>query len=187
MNNTVKFSIRMKLMIILLIVTAGTCLAYILMNQFFMKDYYISVKKDNLIKVYEKVSELVNNDNNISRDTSGKIANECELYGASLIVVDNSETIKFLYGNDNMLRYRLRDIDFGINPPDYNIVERNENYTLAEVNIDNQNSYDGTYLELSGFFDSENIFLIRMSVENISESVALSLSFFARIGVVIDV
>lgn len=186
MNNTVKFSIRMKLMIILLIVTAGTCLAYILMNQFFMKDYYISVKKDNLIKVYEKVSELVNNDNNISRDTSGKIANECELYGASLIVVDNSETIKFLYGNDNMLRYRLRDIDFGINPPDYNIVERNENYTLAEVNIDNQNSYDGTYLELSGFFDSENIFLIRMSVENISESVALSLSFFARIGVVIS-
>ena len=185
MKHKLQFSIRLKLTLMLLIFTSGICLVFILMNRFFMKDYYVSNKKENLVRAYEEIDKIVEKSDTLYEYDTSKIITVCEKYGASLIVVDTSDSVQFLYGNGNALRYRLRDISFGIHPDDYKILKKTSGYTLASINLDNTKSESGAYLELSGFFDQDKLFLFRMSVENITESVSVSLNFFAQISIMV--
>ena len=52
MHVKVKNSLRMKLAVVLLCLTAGTFLIYFLINQFFLEDYYLYTKEKSLLKGY---------------------------------------------------------------------------------------------------------------------------------------
>ena len=187
MNKKVKYSIRLKLTFILLCLTAGICFVYIMMNQFFMEDYYVSTKQKNLLKGYETISGIVKAQGAINEEMAGQIVTVCEKYGIISIVVDTSDDIEFLYGNGDILKKRLLDINFGINPSDYKVIESNADYVLAGCNLENNSSMNSGYLELSGFFNTNMIFLLRMPVESINESVKISMQFFARIGLGVSI
>ena len=180
-KQNVKYSIRLKLSFVLLSLTAGICMVYILVNQFFLEDYYISTKQENLLEGHNVIRRIVNKEEVLDEESSQEIVGVCEKYGIIMIMVDTSGELKFLYGNGDILKKRLLDINFGINPPDYEVIENTTEYVLAGCNL-NTDSIDAGYLELSGFFNTDNIFLMRMPVESITESVKISMQFYAKIG-----
>lgn len=183
MKVKVKYSIRMKLTILLLCLTAGMFLANLFINRFFLADYYLNNKERNLLKGYSSIDEIIGNSENISEDDSNSIAKICEKYGITLIIVDNSDYIIFQYGNGMILRERLQQINFGFNPEDYKLIKRTDSYLLHGYNL---NSSGGNgYLEVSGFYNKNMIFLMRMAVESINESVNISMKFFITIGIII--
>lgn len=183
MGVKVKYSIRMKLTILLLCLTAGMVLASVLINRFFLADYYLETKERNLLKGYNSINEIIGNSENISKQMSDEITVICEKYGLTLIIVDNSDFIKFQYGNGMVLRERLQQINFGFNPKDYELLERTDEYLLYGYNLNSPGT--NRYLEVSGFLNQNMIFLMRMAVESINESVAISTKFYLAISVLV--
>ena len=116
-----------------------------------------------------------------SKKKQKEITSICEKYGITLIVVDNSDYIKFQYGNGMILRERLQQINFGFNPKDYELLERTNEYLLHGYNLNSAGT--NGYLEVSGFFNQNMIFLMRMAVESINESVAISTKFYLAISI----
>ena len=158
MRIKVNYSIKLKLTLILLCLTTGICFIYILMNQFFMEDYYVATKQKNLLKGYERINEIISDEGQINDHTAQSIVTVCEKYGIIIIIVDTSDSIEFLYGNGDILKKRLVDINFGINPTDYNVIQNNSDYVLAACNLKNKSGSGNGYLEVSGFFNSNMIF-----------------------------
>ena len=81
MKHKLQFSIRLKLTLMLLIFTSGICLVFILMNRFFMKDYYVSNKKENLVRAYEEIDKIVEKSDTLYEYDTSKIITVCEKYG----------------------------------------------------------------------------------------------------------
>ena len=54
----VKYSIRMKLTILLMCLIAGMVLASVLTNRFFLADYYLDTKERTLFKGYNSINEI---------------------------------------------------------------------------------------------------------------------------------
>lgn len=182
MKIKVKHSMRMKLTLLLLSLTTGTFLVYLLLNQFFLEDYYVRTKEKSLLNGYETINEILENGNGITTDVANEVASVCEKAGITIIIVDTADKIEFQYGNGNILKERLQQINFGINPYEYNVIKKTDDYILQGYNL--KSSGDG-YLELTGFFNSNMIFLMRMAVESITESVNISMKFFVMAGVAI--
>lgn len=183
MKIKVKHSMRMKLTLLLLSLTTGTFLVYLLLNQFFLEDYYVRTKEKSLLKEYETINGILDNGNRITTDVANEVAAVCEKAGITIIIVDTADKIEFQYGNGNILKERLQQINFGINPFEQNVIKQTDDYILQGYNL---NSSGGSgYLELSGFFNSDMIFLMRMAVESINESVNISMKFFIITGFVI--
>lgn len=180
MKIKVKHSLRMKMTLLLLCLTTGTFLVYLLLNQFFLEDYYVKTKEKSLLKGYETINEILENGNRISTDVANDVAAVCEKFGITVIIVDTADKIEFQYGNGNILKERLQQINFGINPFDYKVIKETDDYVLQGYNL---NSSGGNgYLEVTGFFNSNMIFLMRMAVESINESVNISMKFFVMVS-----
>ena len=187
MNSKVKYSIKLKLTLILLCITTGICFIYILMNQFFMEKYYLSTKQKYLLKGYDEINQVIQKNETVNDEAIKSIVSVCEKYGIIIIIVDTSDQIEFLYGNGEILQKRLVDINFGLNPSDYKIIKQTPDYIVGGCNLNQKSgNYENGYLEVSGFFNSNMIFLIRMPVESIHESVKISMQFYARIGLVVS-
>lgn len=183
MKIKVKHSMRMKLTLLLLSLTTGTFLVYLLLNQFFLEDYYVRNKEKSLLREYETINGILQKEKRITTEVANDVAAVCEKAGITIIIVDTADKIEFQYGNGNILKERLQQINFGINPLEYNIIEHTDSYILQGYNL---NSSGGSgYLELTGFFNSDMIFLMRMAVVSINESVDISMKFFVMTGVVI--
>lgn len=184
MKIKVKHSIRTKLAFLLMCLTMGTFVVYLIVNRFFLGDYYLRTKEKSLLKGYEQIDAILEGDERITTDTANKIAGICEKYGITIIVVDTTDNIELQYGNGAILRERLQQINFGINQGNSSIIKKTENYILQSYNINTTG--ESGYFELAGFFNSNMIFLMRMAVESINESVSISMNFFARIGLVVS-
>ncbi|MBQ3666015.1 MAG: HAMP domain-containing protein [Lachnospiraceae bacterium] len=157
------------------------------MNQFFMEKYYLSTKQKYLLKGYDEINQVIQKNETVNDEAIKSIVSVCEKYGIIIIIVDTSDQIEFLYGNGEILKKRLVDINFGLNPSDYKIIKQTPDYMVGGCNLNQKSgNYENGYLEVSGFFNSNMIFLIRMPVESIHESVKISMQFYARIGLVVS-
>ena len=76
---------------------------------------------------------------------------------------------------------RLQQINFGFNLNNANtkVIKETDKYVLQSYNLDKSN---GGYMEVSGFFNKNMIFLMRMAVQSINESVSISMKFFVYVG-----
>lgn len=185
MEVKVKYSIRMKLTILLLCLTAWMFLANLFVQRFFLADFYLESKERSLLECYENIDEMIGSSARLSENDVNNIAKICEKYGITLIIVDNSDYIIFQYGNGMILRERLQQINFGFNPTDYELLKKTDDYLLHGYNLNS--SRENGYLEVSGFYNQNMIFLMRMAVESIDESVAISMRFFIMLGIVVMV
>ena len=154
MRVRIKNSLRMKLTILLLCLTTGTFLIYLLINQFFLEDYYVTTKEKSLLKGYEKINEILSNEGSITSESANQVAGVCEKYGITIIVVDTADNVKLEYGNGSILQERLREINFGISPYNTDVIKKTDKYILQSYHLDN-NSGSG-YMEVTGFFNKKD-------------------------------
>lgn len=176
-------SIRMKLTILLLCLTAGIFLSYFLINRFFLENYYLHTKEESLINGYEEINKILKNEPSITIEVSNKIAKICESSGITIIIVDTSDNIELQYGNAHELRERLQQINFGDNS-EFKVIKKTNKYVLQKYTGETSSA---GYMEISGFFSSNRIFLMRVAVESIHESVSISMNFFIYVGIAISI
>lgn len=176
-----KHSIRIKLAVIIVGLTAGTLLMCWFINNTFLEDYYMMTKKPILISAYRTVNkENINVDMNVN-DVPVEILRLCEGSGISLVVMDPGRQIALsTTGNNNSLVMHLTEYLIGQGDQD-DIIDKTDHYTLQTTYDDIMHS---NYMEIWGTLDSGNYFLMRMPIESIQESVAISNQFYGYIGII---
>ncbi len=180
-----KDSIRFKLILLIFSLMAGSFLIYLFLNKFFLQDYYLRTKEKSMIRGYEKINEVLSEETPITTEKMNSVAKTCEKYGITMIVVDTADTIEMQFGNAEVLRHRLQEINFKPDDRNTKIIKKTNKYTLQSYYRDDNQAEE--YLEITGFFNKKTIFLMRMAVENIKESVSISNQFFIYTGMVVCV
>lgn len=175
-----KHSLRTKLSIFLLALTASTFLIYLLINQVFLEGYYTRTKQTSILEAYKSINEIVNDKDNTISDIKNSVGKVCEKNGITIVIIDTANNIQYQYGNGNILSGRLQEINFGNN--DGNIIKKTNKYILQSLN-GNQDGYG--YYEVWGIFNEDMLFLMRMTVESIRESVSISRTFFFYVGIAV--
>lgn len=179
-------SIRKQLTLIFVGLTTMMFTASLLINTFFLEDFYYIRKQQVLMKAYRLLNENISDlgrMNDAKMDELGKI---CNANGISLVVTDQNYQ-KFIWYDPSYLEImlgRLNGYGIGIDSAQ-SVLEENENYTI-------QQNYDSkiglTYLEMWGKLDKGFPFIMRINIESIRESVGISnefLKYICLMGIVL--
>lgn len=179
-----KHSIRIKLTIVFGILIASTFLAYLVLDGLFLEKYYMHTKEKELVESYESINRLLLESREVlSDDTVNQVYTLCEKKGIALLVLDMYGNELIRTGNVYILAGRLSNVFFAQNDPHTDVIEEHSHYVLQKY--DNRTSESTSYLEVYGFLDSGQRFIMRMAVESIRESIAVFNKFFLIIGCVV--
>lgn len=178
-------SIRIKLIMLMLYIIGGTFLLYLLLNHLLLEEFYMKSKQDAFMEAYEDMNEIVNSENSlygISDTVQHKLSGICESYGIAVVILDINNSLAYQYGNGAELSLRLATIDFGQNDDNISIIKKTNKYIFQSLNAGGGGE---GYLEIYGRFNDNKLFLMRMTVESIQESAAVSRVFFLYVGIAI--
>lgn len=168
-NKDVKFSIKTKLICVMAGLIIGIFLTYLIVNAFFLEKFYINSKKNAILSAYNDIDVLITGDK-VTSDDMEQIGNICAKTGLTTLITKNSGDILFTYGNKDLLEYRLENAIFDPNTPGVNvdILKKTNRFVLQKIETQTDNS---EYLEMWGVYSNGDIFIMRMAVANIKESV----------------
>ena len=144
-----------------------------------MKGYYISDKEKSLFKAYERLnenSELEEEELEIEFETI------CSTNNIDAVIIDESgkqamSTVHDTHG----LMLQLFDYLVNKNAPGVVILEKTDNYTFQKVR---DKRVDLEYLEMWGYLNDGKLFIMRIPVESIKESVGIANRFLAYVGII---
>lgn len=164
----------------------GIFLLYILVNAIFLEKYYIDNKRKAIINTYMQMEQIVCKGDALTDTGMQDIERMCAKTGVTALITSSSGDILFTYGNKELLKYRLNAaiFDQGTNNLSVDIIQKNKKYVLQKVNsMETEN--DSGYLEMWGVFSNGDIFIIRMAVANIHDSVNLYNKFLFVVATIV--
>ncbi|MCR5418628.1 MAG: HAMP domain-containing histidine kinase [Lachnospiraceae bacterium] len=169
-------------LIIFLIVTMciGLC---IVLNDTLLTQYYMMNRKKVLTAAYQSLNTASSEGSVDSDDFRIKVQRISSIYNISMLIIDSDSQVVVSSENESKrLTYDLQRYIFGF------VYEENESIEVLDEEADYtiQKSYDPrtgiNYLEMWGFLDNANPFLIRTAMEGIQDSVKISNRFLAYVG-----
>ena len=178
-THSIRFEIS-SAFIFTLIMAFGFCLV---INLFFMEQFYVQNKRDAIIQAYRSIAQAISDGDITSEEFDVEITHICERYNIEMIVLDaDSLTIKSSANNAEQLTKILWDniLDSG-NYNDKEIIDIGEGYTLQ---IEKDSATGRKYLEMWGVVGAGNLILVRSTMESIKDSVSISNTFMAYVGVI---
>ena len=178
-THSIRFEIS-SAFIFTLIMAFGFCLV---INLFFMEQFYVQNKRDAIIQAYRSIAQAISDGDITSEEFDVEITHICERYNIEMIVLDaDSLTIKSSANNAEQLTKILWDniLDSG-NNNDKEIIDIGEGYTLQ---IEKDRATGRKYLEMWGVVGAGNLILVRSTMESIKDSVSISNTFMAYVGVI---
>ena len=180
-----KHSIRIKLTIIFCIFIVCTCISYVLINGLFLEDFYVNSKQEDLLDAYESINDIIGKyDVLISEEDRNSIYNICDKYGISVLItnIEGREIVR--NGNVAILANRINSVFFEKDVRNVSIIKETDEYVLQKYT--NEMIDNSSYLEMYGFMDNDGVFVMRMAVESIRESISVFNKFFVIVsGIVI--
>lgn len=176
-----KHSIRAKLTMIILFLTAGTIILCWFINNTFLEDFYFMSKQDVLKNAYYEIKTMLSKES-AAEDETGL---ELEKIGANnnitYIIMRSSEgvarAVYYNVQNPRTMEDILLPYLFGMG--DSEILKNNKEFILRNAR---DNRYNTNYLELSGGLPDGTYMLLRTPLESIRESVDISNQFLAYVG-----
>ncbi|MBE5836388.1 MAG: HAMP domain-containing protein [Butyrivibrio sp.] len=158
----------------------GFCLV---INLFFMEQFYVQNKREAIIQAYRSIAQAISDGDITSEEFDVEITHICERYNIEMIVLDaDSLTIKSSANNAEQLTKILWDnILDSDNNNDKEIIDIGEGYTLQ---IEKDRATGRKYLEMWGVVGAGNLILVRSTMESIKDSVSISNTFMAYVGVI---
>ena len=178
-THSIRFEIS-SAFIFTLIMAFGFCLV---INLFFMEQFYVQNKREAIIQAYRSIAQAISDGDITSEEFDVEITHICERYNIEMIVLDaDSLTIKSSANNAEQLTKILWDnILDSDNNNDKEIIDIGEGYTLQ---IEKDRATGRKYLEMWGVVGAGNLILVRSTMESIKDSVSISNTFMAYVGVI---
>mgnify|MGYP002870124508 CR=1 FL=1 len=179
-THSIRFEIS-SAFIFTLIMAFGFCLV---INLFFMEQFYVQNKREAIIQAYRSIAQAISDGDITSEEFDVEITHICERYNIEMIVLDaDSLTIKSSANNAEQLTKILWDniLDSDSSYDAKEIIDIGEGYTLQ---IEKDRATGRKYLEMWGVVGAGNLILVRSTMESIKDSVAISNTFMAYVGVI---
>ena len=179
-------SIQRQFAIVFFLILTGTILFCVMINETLLEKYYTANKKNVLLAAYRSINNTFARGDMESDDFGIEVQRISGIYNISMLVMDlDSEVLVSSEHESRGLAFELQNYIFGaFMPPSEEKIEVLDE--TAEYTI--QNSYDErtgiNYLEMWGFLDSGNPFLIRTAMEGIEESVKIANRFLIYAGLI---
>lgn len=160
---------------------AGTILLCWFINGTFLEKYYITNKKDVLLKVYRELQNAVEEGTLDSETYNLSLQQNCGKYNLSLLVLDSSARIvKSSEGDSNFMKLQLLQHVFMTADVTDEIMEKTDDYIIQRVD-DSRSHME--YIEIWGILGNGYFFIIRTALEGIQDSVAIANRFLGYVGV----
>ncbi len=179
-------SIRTRMVVMLVVFSLLIVLLSCFVNRIFMESYYVENKTKHLIQAYESVNDfLISSKQGTGLENAKELVSELETEGISVLVVDSELAVTFSSGfgyNRDMLFRRMQDILFEESTGE-DVIFQHEDYLIQKM-FDEDNQRD--YLEMCGEMQEDNhFFVMRCSLESISETVRMANEFYLDVSVVV--
>lgn len=178
-----KNSIRTKWTLTIVLMIAGALIVCWIINNTFLEKYYMLEKQHNIENAYFDIEKYLTEQVD-EQNVNYELEKMSERYVIDYLVVDSSA--KALYTNvkgHDTLASRLSIYLLGIKDEGAEVLKKKASYTVV---INNDERFNTNYLELWGYFQKGNYYiLLRSPIESIEESVALSNKFFAYVSVTV--
>lgn len=188
----IKKSLRVKFtMLFILVMVASTGIS-ILLNLYFLEDYYLENKKKSVVEEIAEINYAMNKYEftGSSKDMTEalqeevvQILTECwSKYNISAVILSTDDKVLFRSSSEMVdLQRRLGQYIFS---DKMNIRKIHEN-SRYQVVIMTENHSSARYMDAFGFLESGCGFLLSMPVESIRESASISNKFFVLTGVTV--
>lgn len=174
----IKKSIKARLIVTFVGIVVIAFMLIALSNSFLLERYYVAKKTDAIQEVYEKLNQY----DSLTSDKAQNLKSICIEKNISWVILDtnHSEILDYDSRNANRLYASLFGYITGVAPAKSSTLEETDNYTL-EVNRD----MDMDYLDMWGILDNNNVFLIRLPMAGISDSIQISNMFYLYTGMIV--
>ena len=174
----IKKSIKARLIVTFVGIVVISFVLIALLNSFLLERYYVAKKTDAIQDVYEKLNQY----DSLTGDKVQSLKSICIEKNISWVILDtnHSEILDYDSRNANRLYASLFGYITGVAPAKSSTLEETDNYTL-EVNRD----MDMDYLDMWGMLDNNNVFLIRLPMAGISDSIQISNMFYLYTGMIV--
>ena len=174
----IKKSIKARLIVTFVGIVVIAFVLIALSNSFLLERYYVAKKTDAIQDVYEKLNQY----DSLTSDKVQSLKSICIEKNISWVILDtnHSEILDYDSRNANRLYASLFGYITGVAPAKSSTLEETDNYTL-EVNRD----MDMDYLDMWGMLDNNNVFLIRLPMAGISDSIQISNMFYLYTGIIV--
>lgn len=191
--NTLRNSLRLRLAVILVGVTAGIIIIGTIINTVFLGNYYITAKQDELIDMYDRIDRMYYKDQatgevKIDADDLQYLRDRCYSLGIQMIIIDTSYGVHFENTassngeNSDDLLVRIKRLIFDVDTEKKDILKETSNYKLYKYNY---NKDDGVYIEMWGELGCGHLFLMRFSNESVMEVVNVVNKFYLNVGLIL--
>lgn len=174
----IKKSIKARLIVTFVGIVVIAFVLIALSNSFLLERYYVAKKTDAIQDVYEKLNQY----DSLTGDKVQSLKSICIEKNISWVILDtnHSEILDYDSRNANRLYASLFGYITGVASAKSSTLEETDNYTL-EVNRD----MDMDYLDMWGMLDNNNVFLIRLPMAGISDSIQISNMFYLYTGMIV--
>lgn len=185
-----KHSLKRQLSCIFIGLIVSILLVCVIVNTFFLEQFYITNKKRTLEAMYDQLSTLVEEGALVSED--GVLISE-EVQTVLQLMIEKSN-VSFLIQNQSMeiivattndkewLQYQLTSYQFNQNQYKISELTSTANY---EIWLAKDPRTGMEYIEMWGYFSTDDAFIIRTPMESIEESAVLANRFFLYVGSVL--
>ena len=180
-----KKSIRRQIATIFIALVGALLLVAILINSWFLESYYIHNKQSSLIEVYEVMDRASKKGDLTKQSTVDELSELVETGNISFVVIgDNGADVMSAASNTlklQELRTQLMGYLLNQNQVRGELLKSNKKYQIHSAK---DVIGGGEHIEMWGYLDNRNAFIIRSPLNSIRESVSLSNEFLIYITLV---
>lgn len=173
-----KKSIRRQIATIFIALVGAILLVAILINSWFLESFYVHNKQTNLLRVYQQLNSAANRDKLTSQEVIDQLTEEIEVGNISFVVMTgNGQEVMSTTQNPRKtqeLYAQLMGYIMNKNQVKGELLKEEDEYQILSTK---DVIGGGDYIEMWGYLDKGNAFLLRSPLESIRESVTLSNEF----------
>ena len=184
-SEKVKIPVYMQIALTFLSLIVLVIGASVLVNTFFLDQYYLKQKVNVLKSAYSQINDAIEADDN--EELMLEVQRLSDNYNLSVMVLSESMgTVVSSVSDTNMLERQLYRNLFGDKELDGSerLIEETDMY---KIQIRSDVMTGDQYIEMWGVMDQGGVFIIRSAMDSIAESAAISNRFLIYIGLIAGV
>lgn len=175
-----KHSIKKQFAMIFIGLMALTILLCWFVNNTFLQMFYEKNRQDALNSAYQIMNHAFSTGDFQSDEFLIELEKLCSKYNISLILMDLDSNLLLTNADSEIMKRALIDSVIGIKHKDTEVLSQSENFVVQKIIEDRTNT---EYIEMWGELGNGPLFLMRIAIESIRESVDIANQFLAYVGI----